>query len=195
MENEVKEPVPKFNYISTEEYLAEERAALEKHEYYKGEVFAMSGASLEHNIISRNMMVFVGGKLKGKACQPFGSNLRIHIPPNTLFTYPDLTIFCDKPVLTDNSFDTALNPVVIIEILSPSTRNYDMGIKFMLYRDIETLKEYILIDSEAVYVQKHLRQPDNSWVLTEIKQIQEALHIHTIELSIPLTEIYEGVSF
>lgn len=195
MENEVKEPVPKFNYISTEEYLAEERAALEKHEYYKGEVFAMSGASLEHNIISRNMMVFVGGKLKGKACQPFGSNLRIHIPPNTLFTYPDLTIFCDKPVLTDNSFDTALNPVVIIEILSPSTRNYDMGIKFMLYRDIETLKEYILIDSEAVYVQKHLRQPDNSWVLTEIKKIQEALHIHTIELSIPLTEIYEGVSF
>ncbi len=195
MENEVKEPVPQYNFISPQQYLETERTAPDKHEYYKGEVFAMSGASLEHNIISRNIMVWLGGKLKGGGCQPFGSDLRIHIPLNTLFTYPDLTIFCDKPLLTENSFDSATNPSVIVEILSPSTRNYDMGIKFMLYRDIESLKEYILIDSETVYIQKHLRQQDNSWVLTEIKDIRESLYIHTIEHTIPLTEIYEGISF
>ena len=195
MENEVKEPVPQYNFISAQDYLGEERLAPDKHEYYKGEVFAMSGASLNHNIVSRNVMVFVGSNLKGKACQPFGSNLRIHIPPNTLFTYPDLSIFCSKPILTDNSFDTATNPTVIIEVLSASTRNYDMGKKFMLYKDIDSLNEYILIDAENVYVQKHVRQPDNSWLLTEIKTIEEPLYITSLQFYIPLVDIYEGIFF
>ena len=195
MENEVKEPVPQYNFISAQDYLGEERLAPDKHEYYKGEVFATSGASLNHNIVSRNVMVFVGSNLKGKACQPFGSNLRIHIPPNTLFTYPDLSIFCSKPILTDNSFDTATNPTVIIEVLSASTRNYDMGKKFMLYKDIDSLNEYILIDAENVYVQKHVRQPDNSWLLTEIKTIEEPLYITSLQFYIPLVDIYEGIFF
>lgn len=195
MENEVKEAAPKYNFISPEEYLEQERKATEKHEYYQGEVFAMSGTSLEHVIISRNVMIELGNKLKGKSCQPFGSDLRMHIPPNTLYTYPDLSIICGKPELTDEHFDTATNPTVLIEILSPSTRNYDMGIKFKLYRDIPTLKEYILVDSENVYVEKHTRQADNSWLLSEIKNTGDILKIESIQVTLALRDIYEGISF
>ena len=195
MENEVKEAAPKYNFISPEEYLEQERKATEKHEYYQGEVFAMSGTSLEHVIISRNVMIELGNKLKGKSCQPFGSDLRMHIPPNTLYTYPDLSIICGKPELTDEHFDTATNPTVLIEILSPSTRNYDMGIKFKLYRDIPTLKEYILVDSENVYVEKHTRQADNIWLLSEIKNTGDILKIESIQVTLALSDIYEGISF
>lgn len=195
MKNEVKEPVPQYNFISAEDYLERERAATEKHEYYKGEVFAMSGASLEHVIITRNVIVELANKLKGKSCQPFGSDLRIHIPPNTLFTYPDISIICGKPVLTDDQFDTATNPTVLIEILSPSTRNYDMGIKFKLYRDIPTLQEYILVDSENVYVEKHVRQADHTWLLSELKNRQDLLQIEALQVAVSLTDVYEDVSF
>ena len=195
MENEVKEAAPKYNFISPEEYLEQERKATEKHEYYQGEVFAMSGTSLEHVIISRNVMIELGNKLKGKSCQPFDSDLRMHIPPNTLYTYPDLSIICGKPELTDEHFDTATNPTVLIEILSPSTRNYDMGIKFKLYRDIPTLKEYILVDSENVYVEKHTRQADNIWLLSEIKNTGDILKIESIQVTLALSDIYEGISF
>ncbi|MBC7937410.1 MAG: Uma2 family endonuclease [Rhizobacter sp.] len=195
MENEVKEPAPKYNFITAEEYLEQERGAFEKHEYYQGEVFAMSGTSLEHVIIARNLTIAIGNKLQGKSCQPYGSGLCTHIPPNILYAYPDLSIICGKPELTDNHFDTATNPTVIIEILSPATRNYDMGIKFKLYRDIPTLKEYILIDSENMYVEKHTRQPDNTWLLSEIKNINEQLNIESVQISIALTAIYDGISF
>lgn len=195
MENEVKEPLPQYNFVSAEDYLEQERAALQKHEYYKGEVFAMSGASLEHVIVTRNLMISIGNKLKGKSCQPYGNDLRMHVPLNTLFTYPDLSIICGKPELLDNNFDTATNPTVIIEILSPSTRNYDMGVKFKLYRDIHSLKEYILIDSENVYVEKHVRQADNSWLLSEVKNLDEQLTIESVQINIALIDIYEGISF
>ena len=195
MENEVKEPASKYNFISAGDYLEQERAATEKHEYYQGEIFAMSGTSLEQVIITKNLTLAIGNKLKGKSCQPYGNDLRIHIPPNTLYTYPDLSIICGKPDLTDDQFDTAVNPTVIIEILSASTRNYDMGIKFKLYRDILSLQEYILVDSENVYVEKHVRQQNDSWLLSEIKNINEQLELSSVQISIALNDIYEGVSF
>jgi Uma2 family endonuclease len=195
MENEVKEPVPQYNFISAEEYLERERAANDKHEYYKGEIFAMSGASLEHNKITINLTALLKNKLKDKGCRPYGNDLRIHIPPNTLFTYPDISIICGKPELTDDKFDTATNPIVLIEILSPSPRNYDMGIKFKLYRDIPTLKEYILIDSENVYVEKHVRHADHTWLLSELKNRQDLLQIEAVQVSVSLNDIYEDVSF
>ena len=195
MENEVKEPLPDYKFISQEEYLESERAAFEKHEYYQGEVFAMSGASLEHNIIFSNIFGELAYNLKGKNCRPFGSDLRIHIPKNTLYTYPDINIICGEPNLTDNKFDTATNPSVIIELLSVSTRNYDKGEKFSLYRDIDSLQEYILIDTERIHVIKHIRHSDNSWQLTEFKHIENIFSIDTIGLAFSLKDIYEGISF
>ena len=186
---------PVLNYISEQEYLEAERKAFEKHEYYKGEIFAMSGASFNHNKIFSKIFVDLGSKLKGKNCNPFGSDLRIQIPANSLYTYPDISIICGEIESTDDKFDTAVNPAVIIEILSPSTRDYDKGSKFTLYRDIETLKEYILVDSTNISVEKFIRNADNSWQLTEYKLLTDVFSISTVDLKITLSDIYEGVKF
>lgn len=175
MENIVTEPVLQHNYISPEEYLAFERAATEKHEYYQGEIFARCGASKEHNEIFSNFLGDIAHKLKGKACKAYGSDFRVHIPKNTLYTYPDIIIVCGKPELTDDKFDNLVNPAVIIELLYKSTRNYDKGEKFTLYRDIDSLKEYILVDTEKVYVEKHIRNADNSWQLTDTDRLKSHL--------------------
>lgn len=195
MENIVKEPALKYNYISQEEYLEQERAATEKHEYYQGEIFAMSGASLNHNKIFSNVFIGIGALLKGKGCQPFGSDLRIHVPKNTLYSYPDISIICGDPELTDEKFDTATNPSVIIEILSKSTRNYDRIEKFSLYRDIDSLQEYLLIDTEKVHITQHLRNANNGWQLTDHKSLNNTLTIDTVQITLLLTDIYEGISF
>src|SRR5258706_8240435 len=113
MENEVKEPAPKYNYISPEEYLAMERNSEEKHEYYQGKVFAMSGASIRHNNIFHNVYGTLVIFLTGKGCKPYGSDLRIYIPSNTLYTYPDISIICGKPETTDSFTDNVVNPSII----------------------------------------------------------------------------------
>ena len=184
-----------INYITQEEYLNSERWAAQKHEYYKGEVFAMSGASIKHNTISTNCIALLANKLKGKNCRPFGSDLRIHIPANTLYTYPDISIICGEVLTTDDKFDTATNPTVSFEILSNSTRNYDKGIKFTLYREIPTLLEYILIDSEAIMVEKFSKNKDNSWTFTEFKAIDMKIRIETINEEITLSDIYTDINF
>lgn len=195
MENEVKEPAPKYNYVSPEQYLEMEGAAEIKHEYYKGEVFAMSGASVAHNDIAYNINRLVASFLHGKGCKLYGSDFRIHIPQNSLFTYPDFSIVRGKTDTADVYTDNLTNPAVIIEILSKSTKDYDRGTKFNLYRSIPTLKEYILIDSTSLSVEIFTRQHDNSWVLTEFKQLTESFVISTIGLTLHLHDIYDDVNF
>jgi Uma2 family endonuclease len=182
--------LPELQYITKEEYLETERVALIKHEYYQGEIFTRSGASLPHNIIFRNTFCTLYNKLKGKKCQPFSSDLRVHIPKNSLFTYPDITIICGTPETLDENFDTITNPSVIIEILSKSTRDYDKGQKFTMYRDISTLKEYILIDSEGIRVEKFTRNNDETWLFREYKSLEDTCDIDAIGEQIPLSEIY-----
>ena len=184
-----------IKFITQEEYLAAERLATEKHEYFQGEIFAMSGTTIEHSVIAVNCITELRNKLKGKNCRPYESNLRIYIPPNSLYTYPDISIICGGVDTTDDKFDTATNPTVIFEILSKSTRDYDKGGKFTLYRDIETLKEYILIDSEKIGVEKFTRNPDNTWLLTEFKTIESSFEITTISVKLSLSDIYEDVAF
>jgi Uma2 family endonuclease len=195
MENEVKEPAPKYDRFTEEEYLEIERSGTEKHEYYQGEIFAMSGASFSHNDIFTNTFGELTSKLSESSCRPYSSDLRIHIPANTLYTYPDISIICGKKEATDDSFDTATNPTVIIEILSKSTRNYDRGNKFALYREIATLKEYILIDSESVSVEQFSKSDDGSWLLKEYKKLDLILTIQILNLSIPLAKLYKQVDF
>lgn len=181
-------------FFTKEEYLLFERSALEKHEYYEGEVFNMAGASRRHNAIVRNVLGETYQYLKGKPCDVYPSDLRVHIPINSLFTYPDLLIVCDKEEYLDDAFDTLLNPTVIIEILSPSTKEYDRGSKFKLYRDIQSLKEYILIDSETQLVEQYAFDAENSqWIFKEMKTEKENLKIYSIDFSLPLFTIYEGV--
>ena len=150
---EVKEPAIAYGKqkISIDEYLEMENASSEKHEYYQGEIFAMSGAKVPHNIIATNLVVALTIKLKGKSCRPFNSDQRIHVEANTLFTYPDISIICGDIITQNNDDYNVLNPTVLIEVLSRSTKNYDRGEKFKLYRDIPTLREYVLVDSESIH--------------------------------------------
>ncbi len=175
-----------------EEYLEMERASEQKHEYFNREIFAMSGAGNRHNVLFKNLYGELAYKLRGKPCQPYGSDLRIHIPENTLFTYPDISIICRDIVSNDLDNDNFIEPTVLIEILSPSTKNYDRGTKFKLYRDIPTLKEYVLVDSEALGVEIFRISEDRYWQLEEYKNLDEVLQIKTIEFQILLKDLYEG---
>ncbi len=190
---EIKEPSPASSkkFYSIEEYLQIENEAVEKHEYYKGEIFAISGAGNRHNIISINIIVAVFNSLKGKSCQPFGSDMRIHIPQNTLFTYPDISIICGDITNPGEDENSATNPTVIIEILSPSTRNYDRGLKFMLYRAIPTLKEYILVEAESIHVEQFAINKEGLWQLKEFSNQNDHLILESLDVILPLKEIYD----
>ena len=194
METELNEPAVAYQkqYITEEEYLALEEKALEKHEYYQGEIFLMSGTKVSHNTISVNLVRDIAVHLKGKPCKPFHSDQRVYIEKNGLFTYPDIFIVCGKTETRKNDDWNVLNPAVIIEILSPSTKTYDRGDKFKLYRDLPTLKEYLLVDSGAIGVEAFFINKTNHWELKEYRNITDALWIETIQLSIPLTDVYEG---
>ncbi len=193
MENEVKEPAPKYNYVSPEQYLEMEKDSDEKHEYYKGEVFAMSGASPAHNDIAYNINRLIAAFLHGKGCKLYGSDFRVHIPENSLFTYPDFSIVCGKTETPAIYADNLTNPAVIVEILSRSTQDYDRGTQFNLYRSIKTLQEYILIDFIAIGVEIFTRQPGDTWILTEFKKLSDQFSISTIQLRLKLEDIYDDV--
>jgi len=188
----IREPIPAYGKekISIEEYVSFERDSPGKHEYYKGEVFAMSGAGRRHNIIFSNLFGEIVVKLKGKSCQPFGSDMRLHIPQNTLFTYPDISIYCSKEKQMEE--DNAIDPTVLIEILSPSTRDYDRGGKFKLYREIPTLKEYVLVDTESILVEVFHINQSGHWELEEYKAPDTVLQFTSLSISVTLKDIYQG---
>lgn len=178
-----------------EEYLEMERASDVKHEYYQGEIFAMAGASDNHNYIFSNVFVKAGIQLLNKPCRPLGSDMRMHIPENTFNTYPDISIYCGNLTTTDKEKDTAIHPTIIIEILSESTRSYDLRAKFELYQNIPTLKEYILIDSESIDGRSYRIDADNRWVLEVYKTLQDIVLIPTVGVSLSMKDIYDGVVF
>jgi Uma2 family endonuclease len=190
---EVREPIVAYNkkHLTIEEYLDFEESSEEKHEYFQGEVFAMAGAGDPHNEIFSNLFLELGSQLKGKGCRPYGSDKRLHIPENTLFTYPDISIYCGEKKKFEKNENTSLMPTVLIEILSPSTKNYDRGGKFKLYRDIPSLKEYVLVDSESISVEIFRLNSVNHWELEEYKSIEQSLVIEALNVTLSLRDIYE----
>ncbi|WP_431294736.1 Uma2 family endonuclease [Pedobacter sp. P26] len=197
MDEIVNEPVVAYQkrHYTIEEYLEMEKEATVKHEYYQGEIFAMSGAGDNHNWLFSNVFLAIGGQLKGKSCHIFGSDKRMNIPENSLFTYPDISIYCNDIKHIDIDEDTSILPTVIIEILSPSTKNYDRGKKFNLYKDIPSLKEYIMIDSESVWVQAFYIDEENNWKLNEHKEISDTLSLISMGFDVALSDIYDHVLF
>ena len=193
---DVKEPAVAYSKrkYTIEEYLELESASDIKHEYYQGEVFAMSGPKVPHIKISGNLYYRLRSKLTGNPCQPYNSDMRIHIEKNTLFTYPDISVVCGDLITLNNDNWNIINPTIIFEILSPSSKDYDRGTKFNLYRDIPTLKEYILVDSESISVEAFAINDHSKWELTEYKNIDDTLALNAIGISIDLNDIYEGVS-
>lgn len=178
-------------FYTIPEYLEMENAATEKHEYYQGEIFAMSGAGARHNIISINLIASLKSRLKGKGCRPYGSDMRINIPENTLFTYPDVSVICGQVKTIKEDKNTAIQPTAIFEILSPLTSNSDRGIKFMLYRAIPTLKDYILVDSGSIHVEHFAINKAGLWQLKEYAMLQDIIDIETLQVQLSLEEIYE----
>lgn len=192
MENEVKEPAPKYNFISPEEYLERERLAEIKNEYYHGQVLAMAGASLRHNMIDSNIIGELAEFLKGKNCNIFGSNMRVSTPSRDSYMYPDALIYCGEPMLEDEKFDTLTNPSVIFEILSPSTTGIDKGRKFFFYQQISSLQEYIMIDSQKRFIHIARRQPDNSWKMETLNEEATGFIISSVNYRLSIDRIYEG---
>jgi Uma2 family endonuclease len=196
METGIREPVAAYGKkkFTIQEYLDLENAASEKNEYFQGEIFAMSGGTLTHNTIAVNALTLLTTKLKGKPCRPFGSDQRIHVKKNSLTTYPDVSVVCGEVTTLHNDEYNVLNPILIIEILSPSTRNYDRGEKFKLYREIPTLREYILIDSEAVQVEAFFLNAHGNWELNEVNDVRASIQLPSLQLIVEVQELYGGTA-
>ena len=180
-------------YTETEYFQLEEKASY-KSEYFKGEIFMMAGGTPNHNRIKENLSVEIGIILKKrKTCRSYSSDQRIHIPENSLYTYPDIAVICGPNEYSEKDKNTITNPTVIIEVISNSTGAYDRGDKFRLYRDIESLQEYILVNSINVGVETYRRTADNHWLLAEAwYKLSDVTTIQSIEASILLSDLYDG---
>lgn len=181
-------------FISEADYLQRERLAEHKHEYYQGEVTAMAGASYAHNLMVANLISALSRRLPA-GCRSLGSDMRSHIPVHSLYTYPDVVVVCGKPQFLDNQFDTLLNPSVLVEVLSPSTRAYDMGEKATRYRAIGSLQHYLVVDSTAFYAALLTRADrPGQWLLTETADPTATLALTALGCELPLLEVYDGVA-
>jgi Uma2 family endonuclease len=194
MENHRMTAQPKAT-VSEKEYLVYERASLIKHEFYRGHIYAMSGATERHNLIAGNTFASLHGQLRRKACRVYPSDMRVKVLRTGLNTYPDIAVVCGPSQFTDATRDTITNPVVIIEVLSPSTERYDRGMKFQHYRTIDSLQDYILIAQDQYYVEHYIRQQNGQWLLQETANLSEEAYIQSIECRLQLEDIYEKVDF
>jgi Uma2 family endonuclease len=177
--------------LTEQEYLALDRAAEFKSEFLDGEIFAMSGGSMHHSRLQRNLTTELSAGLKGD-CEAFTSDLKVRVSAR-MYTYPDVSVVCGKPLLADETHDVLLNPVAIVEVLSPSTEKYDRGLKFQHYRTIDSLREYILVDQDQVRIEQYTRQADDTWTLHDYQGRDAEMKIESIGVSIPLRRIYDRV--
>jgi Uma2 family endonuclease len=180
--------------LTPEEYLALERKATTKSEYINGQIYAMSGASREHNLITMNISNRLYIQFIDRACEVYASDMRVKVSPTGAYTYPDVVVVCDEPRFEDTSFDSLLNPTVLVEVLSPSTEAYDRGEKFAHYRQLGSLQEYVLVSQNCVRVEHYLRQGEQ-WLLTELSALDERLPLASIDCELSLREIYSKVKF
>ena len=178
--------------LTEEQYLAIERAAEFRSEFADGEMFAMAGGSNRHGSIQRNLLGELFMALRGSACGPFGSDTRVKVPGRA-YVYPDVTVVCRKQQITGEYNDILVDPVAIFEILSSSTEKYDRGSKFQLYRSIDSLKDYVLLNQEQVRIEQFTRHPDGTWNLHDYQSPGEELKIDSIGVAIPLHRIYDQV--
>ena len=179
--------------LTPQEYLAKERRAEFRSEFYRGEMFAMAGATWEHTRIKDNLARQAGNQLEGGPCQVATSDLRVKVRATGLYTYPDIVIVCDEPQFEDSQFDTLLNPRVVVEVLSDSTEKYDRGTKFAHYRQVPSIQEYVLVAQDRPLVERYVRQPDDTWLLTVFSGLSQTFAFAAVPVQIPLAEIYRGL--
>lgn len=184
------------NYLTPQQYLEIERAAERKSEYHAGRMYLMAGATESHVLITTNLGIAIGFRLRGLPCRTYTNELRVKVSEAGLYTYPDVMIACGNLKFEDGRRDTLLNPSVIIEVLSPSTASYDRGGKFEFYRGLDSLQEYILVAQDRPYVEHFLRKIDGEpWHRTELSSLAAVLELSAVGCKIPLAEIYDKVEF
>jgi len=178
--------------MSLEQYFALAEASVEKLEYLGGEIFAMSGGTPNHAQVAMNVGTALTNRLRGRGCRAYSSDLRIHIPDTGLFTYPDISVICGPILYLVGRKDTVVNPVVLVEVLSPSTEAYDRGEKAAHYRSIASLQSYVLVSIARMAVERFDRASDGSWSL---RDCPEVLAIPALGIELPVAEIYAEVDF
>jgi Uma2 family endonuclease len=182
-------------HYTPEEYLELEEKADTKNEYIDGKIISMVGGTPNHNDIAGNFYAYLKFALRNQNHKIFISDVRLWIPHYRIYTYPDVMVISGEPILQENRTDTLINPLMIVEVLSRSTKNYDQGDKFDYYRSIPEFKEYILIDQYKIYVEQFTKTPENKWLLTEYHSPDEILSLSSINFQIPLNEIYQGINW
>ena len=186
--------LPKL-YLTPEQYLRQERKSVTKHEYYRGEIFALAGASRQHNLITTNVSSELSTQLKKRSDTVYACAMRVKIDETGLYTYPDVVVVCGKARFEDKEQDTLLNPTVVVEVLSKSTEAYDRGTKFKNYRALPSLTEYVLIAQDTYHIEHYVRQADNQWLLSEVDDPAGIVELPTIQCSLLLSEVYDKVEF
>jgi Uma2 family endonuclease len=186
--------VPKRK-LSPAEYLAIEKKAEFKSEFFNGEMFAMAGASRPHNRVKDNLIGELFTRFKGGPCQTFSSDQRVLVDRTGLYTYPDLLIVCGEVESMEDDEDTITNPRVIVEVLSPSTERYDRGAKFRNYQQVPSLTEYVLVAQDEAVVERFVRQADGTWGYTSFVGLEAVLALSSVPVSVPLADVYAGVEF
>ena len=183
-----------YTYLTPEEYLTWERKQPFKNEYHNGQIIAMSGASRWHNRITVDTTVQLSNQLMESECEVFAGEMRVRTSPEVSYFYPDVIVVCGEPHFEDDTFDTLLNPIIVIEVLSPSTAAFDRGEKFEHYKQLASLQEYILISQDSVRVESYRRQ-GTRWLHNTFGRLEDTLSLTSIECEVPLRDIYRRVRF
>ncbi|MGQ9804549.1 MAG: Uma2 family endonuclease [Chlorobiales bacterium] len=182
-------------YATVEQYLAIERVALEKSEYYNGEMFLMACASERHNTIVSNINYELSRHFRKRGCRVYGSDMRIYTKTTGLFSYADAVVVCGKPEFYDQEQDILTNPALIVEVLSPATEQYDRGKKFELYKGLSSFEDYLLIAQSKASVVHGWKSEMGEWQVSEVVGVESVLEVKRYDLQIPLAEIYLNVAF
>ena len=182
-------------YLTPDEYLLIERRAEIKSEYVDGVIYAMAGASPNHNIVLSNLITELNLPLRPTPCLVFPIDMKVRIPDRRKYLYPDVSVVCRQPVYADDEKDVLLNPLLVIEILSESTASYDRSRKFLWYQQIESLEEYVLVSQDEPLVETYYRQPDGTWTYTKLDSLDATLTLRSVNCALPLQTVYSKVEF
>jgi len=181
---------PSLRRLTEQEYLALDRENSTKSEFIDGEMRAMAGGSLRHSALGFRCGIQLNEKLAGRGCTVFSSDARVRTPSTGSYVYPDTSVVCGPVIAADNTVDILINPILVVEVLSPSTEDFDLNGKFALYREIESVKEYLLIHTKTVAIEHYSRQPDNSWIYRETKNLDAKVVIPALDISLSLDTLY-----
>jgi Uma2 family endonuclease len=181
--------------LTPQEYLERERTAAVKSEYISGEIFAMAGASREHNLITLNIAAELRSQLRERPCEVYSNDMRVQVENTGLYAYPDVVVVCGEPQFGDEHLDTLENPAVIVEVLSETTEAFDRGEKFARYRRLSSLREYLMVSQNRRRIEQYTRLENGLWLLTEVNEPDEAIQLASLNCELRVADVYLKVSF